>query len=188
MDNHPDITTEVSQAQNRLLEAQLVPAVDLFSEILPPRVHGIYAWWMEPDAVPGLTGMPHPNTPLELLYVGIASRTSSSLYARLGTHATKTSRRSTLRLSLASLLAPSTGWTAATVSGRPVLNPKFEPDLTRFMQKFLSVSWIPHERPANVEEGLIERLLPPLNLDGNSTHRSYPYVKAARSAFRNSLS
>lgn len=190
MDNRLDeAAAGVLEAESRLLAATVVPASSVLSKVVPPRVHGVYAWWMEPGSVPGLTGMRHPDvSSLELLYVGIAARPSSSLLARLRTHLTKTSRRSTLRLSLASLLAPSMAWTASIESGRPVLDPTFEPQLSGFMETCLSVSWIHHERPKQVEAAILSRLLPPLNLDGNSTHLLYPYVKAARAAFRGSIS
>ncbi|MDM7990725.1 GIY-YIG nuclease family protein [Arthrobacter sp. zg-Y877] len=180
-------TDELSatRAASALLAAPLVPSSGVFTKVLPPRAHGIYAWWMNQGAVPGLSGLTHPVDPsLELLYIGIASRTSSSLYARLSTHLTKTSRRSTLRLSLASVLAARQGWTASFVSGRPALNPGFENDLTQFIHNSLSLSWIQHSAPRDVEEQMIQRLQPPLNLDGNSAHPAYTYVKTARAAFR----
>ena len=181
-------TSSVESAASDLIAAPLVPSAEVFAKFVPPRVHGIYAWWMKPGAVPGLSGLIHPaDRGAELLYIGIASRASSSLYARLNTHLTKTSRRSTMRLSLASLLADQQGWTASVVSGRPALNPDFEAHLTKFIHKALLVSWIQHPKPNAIEEQLIQRLQPPLNLDGNSTHRSYAYVKAARATFRGAV-
>lgn len=111
MDNRLDETVDDAlKAESRLLRAKLVPAGHVLSKVAPPRVHGVYACWIESGSIPGLRGLRHPDdSSLELLYIGIASRTSSSLHARLGTHVTKTSRRSTLRLSLAYLLAPSMG-------------------------------------------------------------------------------
>lgn len=189
MDNHFEQTAGVAETERQLLAATIVPAGNVLTRVVPPSVHGIYAWWMEPGSVPGLTGMRHPvDTPLELLYVGIAGGPRSNLHARLSTHLTKTSRRSTLRLSLASLLAPSMGWTASIESGRPVLDPTFERYLSSSMKACLSVSWIRHGRPKQVETEIITRLRPPLNLEGNTTHLLYPYVKAARATFRSSLS
>lgn len=150
-----------------------------------PRQKGLYSWWMTPDSIPGLSGKAHPiRSDLQLLYVGIASRPTSDLRKRLTTHIGGTSRRSTQRLSLAAVLADQYGWSATMVSGRPALAPEFEAQLSSFMAKHLSVSWLVHAQPMSVETAVIQRLMPPLNLDGNSGHPSYSYVKAKRAAFR----
>lgn len=156
----------------------------LASPDIVPRHKGLYSWWMTPGSVPGLSGPVHPNRPNQLLYVGIASKPSSDLRQRLTTHIGGTSRRSTQRLSLAALLADKYRWSAATVSGRPALAPEFEAQLNLFMARNLQVSWLAHDDPESVEKSVIERLMPPLNLDGNSSHPAYPYVKAKRAAFR----
>lgn len=160
----------------------------LQSPSLVPRVKGIYAWWMIHGSVPGLSGVRHPlESDLELLYVGIASRPSSNLLQRLSTHIGGTSRLSTQRLSLASLLAVQNGWNASIVSGRAALSPEFEPSLSDFMSRNLRVSWLAYEDAAAIEHHVIERLLPPLNLYGNASHPQFAYVKAARAAFKASV-
>lgn len=160
----------------------------LASPDLVPRHKGLYSWWMTPGSVPGLSGPVHPTLHnLQLLYVGIASRPTSHLRKRLATHIEGTSRRSTQRRSLAALLADQYGWSAAIVDGRPALAPDFEAQLSKFMAKHLRVSWFTHEDPESVEDAIVGRLMPPLNLDGNSSHPAYSYVKAKRAAFRSTV-
>lgn len=160
----------------------------LASPEIVPRQKGIYSWWMTPGSVPGLSGTYHPHRPaLQLLYVGIASKPTSDLRQRLTTHIGGTSRRSTQRLSLAALLAEEYGWSSAMVSGRPALAPEFESQLGSFMAQHLRVSWLIHDDPKSVEDSVIKRLMPPLNLDGNSSHAAYSYVKAKRAAFRSKV-
>src|SRR4051812_15272968 len=72
-----------------------------------PASPGLYAWWMQPGAVPGVSGPMHPTEKVQLLYVGIApSRPSSSATLRsrvVGQHVRGNIGASTFRLSLAAL-------------------------------------------------------------------------------------
>lgn len=73
-----------------------------------PAKHGIYAWWMAPGAIAGVTGPAHPSEDLELLYVGIApkdARSKATLRSRIrGQHLGGNIGSSTFRQSLAALL------------------------------------------------------------------------------------
>jgi hypothetical protein len=181
-----DVETATASAVPALLEAGLYrPSALAADRTLLPAQHGIYSWWSDAESGLDLPGQPHPAAPeLKLLYVGIAGKPSSSLRQRILTHIAKTSRRSTLRLSLASLLAPTLGWTAAVVSGRAALDPEFEPALNDWMDEHLRVSWLTHDAPGCIEHAVIAQLGPPLNLDGNSAHPQYAAVRSARAAFR----
>jgi hypothetical protein len=185
----------ISESNDSTVVAEALVSAEAFgieqilaSPNLMPRQKGLYSWWMTPGSIPGLSGLAHPIRPdLQLLYVGIASKPASDLRKRLTTHIGGTSRRSTQRLSLAAVLADQYGWSATMVSGRPALAPEFEAQLSSFMAKHLTVSWLIHGQPESVETAVIQRLMPPLNLDGNSRHPSYFYVKEKRAAFRSSV-
>src|SRR3712207_5995723 len=72
-----------------------------------PAEPGLYAWWVAPGAIPGITGLRHSSADLELLYVGIARNRASSkstLRSRLvRNHIRGTTGQSTLRRALAAL-------------------------------------------------------------------------------------
>jgi hypothetical protein len=146
-----------------------------------PAASGLYAWWAPPAVLPALPGPPHPAiVDLRLLYVGIASR----LRSRLASNHMRRSGSSTLRRTLAGLLLEEeryrTRWT-----DRVVLVDADETRLTAWMTAHLRVSWCPHPAPRDVEEAVIRRLHPPLNVE----HASGPardVVVAARRRYRES--
>ena len=148
----------------------------------PPKSAGLYAWWF--SALP-------PNLPKDrlrkrngrwLLYVGIGPQrpsafgkvSKSHLAKRLRNHWRPHCSRSTLRFSLAALLAGEIGLEGFTNSaGKVELEGDGENRLSKWMSEHAFVCWAEHGEPWRIEEGLIAgaslgepRL--PLNIDGSS--------------------
>jgi hypothetical protein len=145
-----------------------------------PRAAGIYAWW---SSEPELLGI--PGTPLAdsfLYYVGI-TKSKRDLRKRLSAHTTGKARSSTLRLTLTSL-----GAVEATPldagRGKVRLPADAEAALTGWIAAHLQVSWVATDDPGDIEAEVIAAMLPPLNLEHNSSHPKYGRVKAARAEFR----
>jgi hypothetical protein len=141
-----------------------------------PATAGLYAWWAAPQVLPALLGPPHPSIGnLRLLYIGIATK----LRSRLASNHMRRSGSSTLRRTLAGLLLEDeqyqTRWT-----DRVVLVDDDEIRLTDWMTKHLHVSWCEHPAPRDVEESIIRRLRPPLNVE----HASGPAVDLVKAARR----
>lgn len=127
------------------------------------RSPGLYAWWVDEIGAAELAaGMKHPVYP-GLLYVGkagghrpSAEPSNSTLWGRVaGNHLRGNVRGSTLRKSLTAILS---------VSGRPIS----EPELSAWMHAHLRVAVlpVPSERVGALEEELVARADPPLNLAG----------------------
>lgn len=127
------------------------------------RSPGLYAWWVDEVGAEELTaGMGHP-VGQGLLYVGkagghrpSAEPSSSTLWGRVaGNHLRGNVRGSTLRKSLAAILGASGG-------------PISEADLTTWMHVHLRVAVlpVPSERVGALEDELVARADPPLNLAG----------------------
>ncbi len=152
-----------------------------------PAEPGLYAWWVLPGAVPGITGPRHPDADLELLYVGIARNRAASkatLRSRLvRNHIRGTTGQSTLRRALASLLSEQEGWRSRWTT-RPVLVRVDDDRLSVWMHDHLRVTWAVHPEPWTVERATIEELQPPLNQADNRTHPLYAYVKEMRTTWR----
>jgi len=91
-----------------------------------PESAGLYAWWMVPGLIPGVTGPSHPAQPFELLYVGIAPKDAQSratLRSRIrGQHLGGNIGSSTFRQSLAALLFEAMGWTTRWSGSRAQLS------------------------------------------------------------------
>lgn len=150
-------------------------------------VPGVYAWWVCPGALPGISGRAHPAGDLELIYVGIARSGPTSratLRSRVvSNHIRGTTGQSTLRRSLASLLWGSQGW-RSRLADRPLLVPQDEQRLTGWMQEHLRLTWVTHAEPWMVEAEMIASLQPPLNQSANRTHPLYGHVRDARRRWR----
>lgn len=158
------------------LQARPRPTSEITTQA--PTAPGLYAWWAAPTILPDLIGPPNTaDESLRLLYVGIATK----LRSRLGQNHMRRSGSSTLRRTLAGLLLDAeefrTRWT-----DRVVLVDEDEARLTRWMEKNLRVSWCEHPRPRDVESAIIERLVPPLNLD-HAIGPARDQIKAARKRF-----
>lgn len=163
-----------------------VISIDRARELVPGEP-GLYAWWSDPGALPGIAGPRHPTGERELLYVGLArSRSTSGATLRsrvVGNHIRGTTGQSTLRRSLASLLFEREGW-RSTFTDRPLLVPDDERRLDAWMQDHLGLTWAVHEEPWTVEAAVIGELAPPLNQSANSAHPLHRHVREARRRWR----
>jgi hypothetical protein len=141
-----------------------------------PTKSGVYAWWIKDGTI---------DVPLEkceyrkgnhLLYVGIAPqqpsktgrKSNQNLRTRIRKHYNKNAYGSTLRLSLGCLL----GYPLEDVGNTKerLTFGKKEKCLSNWMSNNAFVSWVCLDEPWLVEDFLIERFSPPLNLKGNRNH------------------
>lgn len=139
--------------------------------------HGVYGWWFDEDLenVPR-DGCKHVDGK-HLLYVGIAQpgRRGGKARAAAGirlwrNHIRGSVRVSTLRLSLAALLADRLGLTFYRDTRARVRMAKSDEDkLTDWIDQHAAISVAQHEDPRVLEQVLITAGPPlPLNLDGSS--------------------
>ena len=153
-----------------------------------PARSGMYAWWMSPRAIPGVSGPPHPAERLELLYVGIAPSTAqsrASLRSRvLRQHIGGNIGSSTFRQSLAALLLEQQGWTTRWSGSRQQLTQSHNRALRDWQIRHLRLSWAEQPRPWEVEEHVITLMQPPLNLAGNASHPLHQRLTALRAQLR----
>lgn len=154
-----------------------------------PDVAGIYAWWTDSESIPGVPECPHPdNAALQLIYVGRAPQRSSSsatLKSRVvGNHLGGNTGSSTFRFTLASLLMESLGFTPQQTKTKFVLPKSQNQALSEWQMRHLRLTWAEHDQPWLIEDDVISRLKPPLNLDGNASHPFYPQLVQARARFR----
>lgn len=139
-----------------------------------PRDKGVYAWWFTRGAL----AVPAREYAMvdgrELLYVGIAPQrpsatgqeSKSCLRARLLTHATRHASRSTLRLTLGSLLVDKLGLELGMHARRASWGSRGESDLTRWMGEHARVNWVVDEEPWVIEDELLVGAPLALNVDG----------------------
>jgi hypothetical protein len=147
-----------------------------------PRGGGVYAWWAAPTVFPDLFGPEHPDDPaLRLLYVGRAT----SLRGRITRNHLRKSGNSTLRRTLAGLLMPTEGYHTMWTD-RVVLIPEDERRLTGWMHAHLRLTWAEDPAPREIEDALIQRLTPPLNVSGVNTTDLLPAVIAAKNLYNTS--
>ena len=143
-----------------------------------PLVPGIYGWWFRdpPAAVPLNGTLKHHSH--HLVYVGIAprrpsrngSQSASTLYSRIiRNHLGGTIRNSTLRRSLASLLASEIGLDIKRSGKHQSMTRDDETKLNRWIANHAALSFSTHEAPWDAEETLLRSQLPlPLNISGSS--------------------
>lgn len=149
-----------------------------------PAEPGLYAWWAARDVLPAMPGPDHPTAGVRLLYVGKANRLRDRI---LRNHLAPATAQSTLRRSLAGLLMDDAGWSTRRVGRqRPkvALTASSERELTAWMRRHLTLTWSVTVDPASVEDAVVARVLPPLNLNftPDSGHRRA--VAGARDRFR----
>jgi hypothetical protein len=153
-----------------------------------PKTHGVYAWWMSPEAIPGLQGPAHPAEQLELLYVGIAPKDAQSkatLRSRIrGQHLGGNIGSSTFRQSLAALLFEDQGWITRWSGSRTQLVPEHNRALSEWQREHLRLAWVERARPWLIEGRVIALMQPPLNLAANTSHPLYGRLKALRAKLR----
>src|SRR4051794_1794674 len=147
-----------------------------------PAVPGVYGWWF--DRLPATFDVSSCRQfdGLTLLYTGISPKrpprngrpaSRGQLRQRIVTHYAGNAEGSTLRKTLGCLLATELGIELRRVgSGSRRTFVDGEQRLSRWMSEHAYVSFLPHERPWELEDQLIELLDLPLNLDGN-THNAF---------------
>lgn len=175
---------------DELIEALLVGPVDIETAraTLPAR-NGIYAWWTQRGAIPGVPSQPHPREQtLELFYVGIAPRdakSSATLKSRISDdHLGGNTGSSTFRFALAALLIDTLRLTPHRTKTKYVLPAAQNQALSAWQREHLKLSWVEHDAPWLTEDEIIAALRPPLNLAGNASHLFHPILSAARGRFR----
>ncbi len=177
---------DVDETINALLQRPV--GVDVARRSLPDLA-GIYAWWTDRESIPGVPECPHPDdAALQLFYVGIAPRDSSSsatLKSRVvKNHLSGNTGASTFRFTLASLLMESLGLAPEQTKTRAVLSKSQNQALSEWQKRHLRLTWAEHDRPWLIEDAVISRLEPPLNLAGNASHPFHPQLTQARARFR----
>lgn len=147
-----------------------------------PRVAGLYAWWVAPGLLPGVSGPAHPcDEGRELIYIGLAR----NLRTRVGrNHFRGPTGSSTLRRALVALLMRSEGYSTRWTTDRVVPIDADEARLSAWMREHLRVAWAEHPKPEDVESAVIKELRPPLNQMHNHAHPLQPVVAAARATYR----
>jgi hypothetical protein len=155
-------------------------------EGLPP-VGGLYAWWSVQGSIPGVPRCSHPSENLDLFYVGIAPKDSSSqatLRSRVvDNHINGNTGSSTFRKTLASLLFEAMGW-RPRFTDRPLLSVADNATLRDWQHQNLRLTWAEHPEPWDIEDIVIARLQPPLNLAGNAAHPFHGVLSSARKRFK----
>jgi len=148
------------------------------------RGSGLYAWWARRDVFPDLPGMTNPADPtVRILYAGRAT----SLRGRILRNDLRRSGSSVLRRTLAGLLMPTTGYRTTWKDG-VVLVPEDEARLTSWMRANLRLTWAEDPYPYEIENELVWRLVPPLNVVGVEPEDLQPSVVAAKKAYEASAS
>jgi hypothetical protein len=149
---------------------------------LIPQEGGVYAWWFSnaPPGVPIDDAAVHDGR--RLLYVGIAPRKPSAagsvstrtLRHRLLTHCRGPIASSTLRRTLAVLLAQDLGLSITRTNGLKLkMPPEHETRLAAWMHENARVVWSTCPAPWEVEDHLIQGTRLPLNIRGSTD----PYAK-----------
>jgi hypothetical protein len=154
-----------------------------------PVAPGFYAWWAIPSAIPGVPSPAHPVESVELLYVGIAPKNSTSsarLRSRLcRQHIGGNIVASTFRFGLASLLWQVEGWTPRrSASGKYRLSREENQALSAWQRHHLRVSWAVIDVPWQVEPDVVRAMEPPMNRHHNESHPFYEQMGLARDRFR----
>lgn len=156
-----------------------------------PEHGGVYGWWFRrlPWDLDTKGCITHDG--LTLLYVGISPKESpargdvpsrATLRSRIRTHYGGNAEGSTLRRTLGCLLAGTLGLELRCVgTGKRFTFVEGEQRLSSWMDANALVSWVPCDRPWEVEEELIRRLDLPLNLEGNGPHPFRPQLSRIRS-------
>ena len=173
-----------------VIEALLAGPVDVETAraTLPDR-RGVYAWWTERGAIPGVPAQPHPREEaLDLFYIGRAprdERSSATLKSRIvDNHLGGNTGSSTFRLALAALLIDTLPLTPHRTKTKYVLPAAQNQALSAWQREHLKLSWVEHDAPWLMEDDIIAVLRPPLNLAGNASHPFHATLSKARDRFR----
>jgi hypothetical protein len=173
------MTHSLSTTAEALLHPRRLYGVAELSDAptLIPQEGGVYAWWFSktPPEVPIDDTAVHEGR--RLLYVGIAPRkpsaggsvSSRTLRHRLLTHCRGPIASSTLRRTLAVLLAQDLGLSITRATSLKLKMPaEHEARLTRWMNENAQVVWSTCPAPWEIEDHLIQGTRLPLNIRGSS--------------------
>lgn len=172
------------------IQALLADPVDVETAIVMlPAENGIYAWWTTRGTIPEVPERLHPrDETLQLFYIGIApkdSKSSARLKSRIvGNHLGGNTGSSTFRFALAALLMDTLGFTPHLTKTKYVLPNSQNQALSAWQRQHLKLTWVEHDQPWLIEEGIIVALGPPLNLAGNASHPFHSTLSEARARFR----
>lgn len=157
-----------------------------------PSEPGVYAWFFkEVPRLIDVTGC-YSTDGMTLLYVGISPKepptngraaSRSTLRQRLQTHFRGNAEGSTLRKTLGCLLASETGFPLRRVGSgqRQTFTNPGEQALDVWMSENAYVTWLPCDRPWEVERKILASGLPlPLNIRDNPCEAHTVLVRAAR--------
>jgi hypothetical protein len=153
---------------------------------LIPSQAGIYGWYFDDLPHGAIADIGTVVDGWSLLYIGIAPGrpgSASNLRNRLWTHLTANARRSTLRLSLGSLLFESIGLEAVAASGKVSFGAT-EAKLSAWLDVHARVCWAEYLEPWTIEAEVVRSLSVPLNRGHNEAHSFYPTMGEIRSQLR----
>lgn len=151
-----------------------------------PSTPGIYGWYFDELPEPGIPSIGTKVGQWWLLYIGIAPARQgslSNLRKRLRTHLSGSARKSTLRLSLGSLLSDQLGLSAVPASGKVHFG-QTEALLSSWLDEHARIAWVERARPWEVEAEVVHTLLVPMNRDHNQSHPFYAAMGDARKTIR----
>jgi hypothetical protein len=150
---------------------------------------GLYSWWIDSSGAKGLTHGIEAEVAEGLVYAGQTGatkwpsgrRSRATLASRIGAnHIRGRVRGSTFRLTLAAALHRELDF---QIVGSKKLAPESEHRLTDWIRDHLAVSVFPYGDPdelGRVEDDLLDKLDPPLNLTGRPRTRLRANLTALR--------
>jgi hypothetical protein len=147
-----------------------------------PSENGIYGWYFDALPHPDISAVGTSVAGRSLLYVGIAPGrpgSASNLRKRLRIHLSGTARRSTLRLSLGSLLAERLELQAVPNSGGVDFGGG-EREISEWLDAHARVAWFQCAEPWLIEAEVVRTLGVPLNRGHNQSHPFYPTMGELR--------
>ena len=130
-----------------------------------PAEMGLCAWYFKeiPDIAP--TDGCVVKDGIKLLYIGI----SQNIRERVKYHFRGNAEGSTLRLTLGVLLTGQSGFPLRVGRGKSMtFTHPGESLLNDWMEQNAFVCWMTHEKPSEVKAKIINRVSPPLNIEGNN--------------------
>lgn len=176
----PDAKT--STAATGLLDAQRFTRDQVFAEPSPvPNAPGVYGWWFRALPSDVDTAGCETRDGFALMHVGVSPTpppangrpaVSQDLHKRIRYHfggGRANADGSSLRKTLAVVLADELGLELRRVgSGRQITLAAGEAVLNGWMAENALVSWIVRPEPWRLEDGLVDALVLPLNLQGDN--------------------
>lgn len=163
-----------AEVEAALVALDGMPEIASAGEARGPAVPGLYSWWVDEAGAAMLSAGIGAHVAVGRIYAGQTGATKwpsgraggATLRSRLSQHLRGRIEGSTFRLTLASVLRAELG---LVVVGKRRLSPEGEAALTDWIAQHLMVAThaFPDPNPlADLEHQVLDRLDPPLNLDG----------------------